>query len=136
MMAKRFLVLIGALSLAACGQLSKGASRYFVDKYSCPAEKVTVAEKRDARPSEIFAADWRAATPPAEVASDPQRLAQWQTKETERRKSWEAWMNRAQLFEVSGCGHRLVLACRKPGQGSTSGTTANCKEPPGGSTSS
>lgn len=129
-MVGRFLVFIGLLSLAACGQLSKGARQYFIDKYSCPEDRVTLAEIRDAKPSDVFAADWRAATPPAEVTGDPGRLAQWRTKEDARRRSWESWINTSQLFELSGCGHHLVLACRKPGQRSSSGAPAICNEPP------
>jgi hypothetical protein len=130
MMVRRFLVVFSALALVACGQLHKGARQYFVDKYSCPADRVTLTQIRDTKPSEIFAADWRAATPPDEVAADPGRLAQWQAHEDERRKSWESWINASALFSVSGCGHRLVLACRKPGQRSTSGLTAKCDEAP------
>jgi hypothetical protein len=127
---RRSLVFFSALSLVACGQLSKGARQYFTDKYSCPADRVTLAEMRDAKPSEVFAADWRAATAPEEVTGDPGRLAQWRAKEDDRRKSWESWINSSQLFELSGCGHRLVLACRQPGRGSSPGATAICNEPP------
>lgn len=130
MIVRRLLVFFGALSLAACGQLPEGARQYFIQKYSCPADRVTLTEIRDAKPSEVFAADWREATPPEEVAADPGRLKQWRTEEDERRKSWESWINSSRLFEVSGCGHRLVLACRKPGQRSTPGVAAICDEPP------
>ena len=129
-MVGRFLILLGALSLAACGQLSKGARRYFTDKYSCPADRVALAEIRDAKPSVVFAADWRETTAPPEVASDPGRLAQWRAKEDARRKSWESWIDSSQLFELKGCGHRLVLACRQPGQRSSAGATAICNEAP------
>lgn len=127
---RRLLVLVGMLSLAACGQLSKGARQYFVDKYSCPAARVTLAEMRNAKPSDVFAADWRAATAPQEVAVDPARLAQWRATEDARRKSWESWINSSQLFELNGCGHRLVLACRLPGQRSSPGGAATCDEAP------
>jgi hypothetical protein len=130
MMGRATLIFLSALSLAACGQLSGGARQYFIDKYSCPADRVTLAEIRDARPSEVFAADWRAATPPDEVASDPGRLAQWRAKEADRRKNWESWINTSQLYELNGCGHRVVLACRKPGQRSSPGVMAICNEPP------
>ena len=129
-MVKRLLVLLGALSLAACGQLSKGARQYFTDKYSCPADRVTLAEMHGAKPSDVFAADWRAATPPDEVQDDPGRLAQWRATEEERRRDWESWINSSRLFEASGCGHRVVLACRPPGQRSSSGAPAICNEPP------
>jgi hypothetical protein len=130
MMLRRFLVFFGALSLVACGRLPEGARQYFIDKYSCPADRVTLTEIRDVKPSEVFAADWREATPPEEVTADPGRLEQWRAREDERRKSWESWINSSRLFEVSGCGHRLVLACRKPGQRSTPGVAAICDEPP------
>ncbi|HLY77993.1 MAG TPA: hypothetical protein VKQ70_01370, partial [Caulobacteraceae bacterium] len=81
MTVSRLLVLFSVLSLAACGQLSKGARQYFVDKYSCPADRVTLAEMPGAKPSVVFAADWRAATAPDEVKGDPGRLAQWQAQE-------------------------------------------------------
>ncbi|HWF77404.1 MAG TPA: hypothetical protein VN694_09530 [Caulobacteraceae bacterium] len=130
MTVRRCFVLLGALSLAACGQLSKGARQYFIDKYSCPAERVKLAEIQGTRPSEVFAADWRETAPPEEVKDDPPRLAQWRASEDVRRKSWESWIDSSRLFEVSGCGHRLVLACRKPGQQSSPGSTAICNEPP------
>ncbi len=126
----RLLVLVSTLSLAACGQLSKGARQYFIDKYSCPADRVNLAEIRDAKPSQVFAANWREATVPDEVAGDPGRLAQWRAKEDARRKTWESWINTSVLFELDGFGHRLVLACRQPGQGSTPGVTAICNEAP------
>jgi hypothetical protein len=129
-MGRGSLILLGVLPLAACGQLSGGARQYFIDKYSCPADRVTLAEMRDAKPSEVFAADWREATPPDEVANDPGRLAQWRVGEHERRKNWESWINSSALFALSGCGHRLVLACRQPGQRSSPGVTAICNEPP------
>jgi hypothetical protein len=130
MIARGILISLSVLPLAACGQLSGGARQYFTDKYSCPADRVTLAEMRDAKPSEVMAADWRAATPPDDVAGDPGRLAQWRAKEDDRRRSWESWINTSRLFELSGCGHRLVLACRKPGQRSSPGVTATCSEPP------
>ena len=129
-MVRRFPVVFGALLLAACGQLPEGARQYFIDKYSCPADRVTLTEIEDTRPSDIFAADWHAASPPDEVAADPGRLAQWQASEDERHKGWESWINSSRLFALSGCGHRLVLACRKPGRMSTPGVTAICNEPP------
>jgi hypothetical protein len=130
MMGRGCLSFLSALSLAACGQLSGGARQYFMAKYSCPADRVTLAEIRYAKPSEVFAADWRAATPADEVASDPGRLAQWRAEEHERRKTWESWINSSRLFQLSGCGHRLVLACRQPGQRSSPGVMAICNEPP------
>jgi hypothetical protein len=130
MMVRRLLVLFGALSLVACGQASKGARQYFVDKYSCPADRVTVVDIPSAKPSEVFAADWREATPPDDVAGDPERLTQWRSKEAERRQGWESWINSSRLFQLAGCGHRLVLACRPPGQGSSPGVTATCNEAP------
>jgi|SRR5215469_10719983 len=130
MMGRRFLVLVSVPWLAACGQLAQGARQDFIDKYSCPADRVTVAEIRGVKPSQVFAADWRAATPPDEVASDPGRLAQWRAGEDERRKNWEWWINSSRLFQLSGCGHSLVLACRHPGQQSSPGVTAICDEAP------
>jgi len=129
-MVRRLLVFFGALSLVACGRLSEGARQHFIDKYSCPADRVTLTELRDAKPSEVFAADWRDATAPEEVAGDPGRMALWRAQEAARRKGWEAWINSSRLFALNGCGHRLVLACRRPGQRSSPGATAICNEPP------
>ena len=117
-------------SLAACGQLADGARAQFIAKYSCPKERVTLAELRGVEPSQLFAADWRAATPSDEVRADPGRLAQWQAGEDERRKGWEAWINSSRLFRLSGCGHVAILACRPPGRQSTPGMSAICDEPP------
>jgi hypothetical protein len=129
-MVRGCLVFFSALSLVACGQLSNGARQYFVDKYSCPADRVTLTEIRNAKPSEVFAADWREATAPEEVVGDPGRVAQWRATEDARRKSWESWINSSRLFKLSRCGHQLVLACRQPGQRSSPGATAICNEPP------
>src|SRR5262249_3313080 len=123
-------VLVICSALAACGQLEKGARQYFVDKYSCPETRVTVTEMRDSKPTQVSRADWHAATPPDEVKDDPERLAQWRAKEDERRQNWEAYVNSSSLFALSGCGHRLVLACSKPTQGSSPGSTAICDERP------
>jgi hypothetical protein len=122
--------LLSGLSLAACARLPDGARQYFIDNYSCPAARVTLVELRNARPSEVFAAEWREATPSDEVRSDPGRMAQWRAAEDARRKGWESWINSSRLFQVSGCGHSLVLACRPPGQRSTPGVPAICNEAP------
>ena len=124
------LAIIGLVSIAACGQLAAGARQEFIRKYSCPKERVALAELKGVKPSDIFAADWRAATPPDELRGDPGRLAQWQAGEDERRKSWEAWINSSRLFRLSGCGHSVVMACRPPGRMSSPDVTAICNEPP------
>jgi hypothetical protein len=118
------------LALAACGQLAQGARQQFIAEYSCPSERVTLAELKGVQPSQLFAADWRAGTPPDEVRADPGRLAQWRAEEDERRKGWEAWINSSRLFRLSGCGHAAILACRPPGRQSSPGVTAICNEPP------
>lgn len=130
MMRRRILVILGVLSLAGCGRLAEGARQYFIAKYTCPAERVTLAKMRDVKATEIFAADWHANTPPDEVRNDPGRLAQWKAGEDERCKNWEWWINSSRLFKLSGCGHSLILACWKPGQQSSPSETASCEEAP------
>jgi hypothetical protein len=129
--ARRLAAIAVLLSLAACGRLADGARQEFIAKYSCPKERVTLAEIKDVKPSQLFAADWSPATPTDEVRGDPGRLAQWRAGEDERRKNWESWINSSRLFRLIGCGHAVVLACRLPGSQSSSGVTAICDEAPG-----
>jgi hypothetical protein len=123
------------LLLVGCKKISTGAGEYFVQKYSCPAERVKVAERPDLKPSQVFPSPFAEPPPPDEVKNDPERLALWTSKQSAVKQSWDERMDRKKLFEVSGCGHDVLLGCEY--SRSTVGnktsiylSRVSCQEPP------
>jgi hypothetical protein len=106
--AARFL--IGALT--ACTSVEGNAKNYFAWRYSCPDDRVTFTERPDLRRHDAPPAPTHA-TPPPEVAADPQRLAMF--RETERKEN-EVRAATAEdtryIIEVSGCGVTELSVCQ------------------------
>ena len=80
------------------------AKEEFSKANSCPAPSVTVETRHD-----LSAYDLQVTppAPPAEVAADPARLAEWKRRQDESRKGYENMT--VQL--ASGCGHTVYYTC-------------------------
>lgn len=103
----RLAVLLAAPGvLASCtASLSGGARDKFAGVTSCPADQAAVV----ARP------DYRRPSPPDVLPpeqADPGRLAYWQQRREPMRP--ERQDEECDIFEVTGCGRRLVFCCRHP----------------------
>jgi hypothetical protein len=107
--------LASILALAACKSKSAGAREVFGSKYSCPDDRITLKPRPDINPGEALTpAGWlKPKTPPAEVKSDPGRLAKWKADEDERIERLRGGYSDYEMFEVSGCDHTSVLGCHQ-----------------------
>jgi hypothetical protein len=93
--------------------LAAGAREDFASKYSCPNDRVVVTPRPDI--SSLKANDMDVVlTPPPEVAKDPDRLAKWNEDQAKNRKRDEENYD-DDVFEVSGCDHRVIMACHHMG---------------------
>lgn len=86
----------------------------FSEKYSCPSDAIVSKDRPD-----VHAAQFETpATPPADVAADPARLAVWQKNQPQ---PWDV-----DFFELTGCGHHVLWGCRLPSSRSSAGVHAFC----------
>ena len=97
---------IAALACVACTQpgLAGLAARSFSESASCPADRVAVAAATFAM-SELEPA--LGGAPPADVASDPARLALWNKSQEKASSNYEE----PAAFLVSGCGQSTRYIC-------------------------
>ena len=112
-----------ALVTPACKRLVTGAREEFAKKFSCPEDRVQVAERKDLSAYELIFGKMEAEKPPEAVLDDPERLAKWKADhdKSESKKRWDASFA---VFEASGCDHKALLACAHPG-GSKGGQRLN-----------
>jgi len=116
-----------ALGAVSCKGVKNGAREEFGKKYSCPEDGVTVTPRGDLDPNVVFAKPKTRSKrdePPAEVAADPARLAKWNADRAEKEASRSERYSGYDMFEISGCNHKDLAACRHPvsstGRGGTS----------------
>jgi hypothetical protein len=123
-------LLLCAMSTSACADLGEGARAQFSRELSCPEARVEVRERPDLRYSQLFPAD--GASPPADLASDPERVAMWRANRAEERTELDATLDRLDMFEVRGCGARQLLGCGLGGdiEGGVDVTSVVCFKPP------
>ena len=96
--------------------LSTSARETFAQRYSCPEDRITVRERGDVRPSQIFLDPATPESPPDEVARDPGRLARWRSDRAKaRQQSIDSYDDRFNysitVYEVDGCGHTVFMGC-------------------------
>jgi hypothetical protein len=99
-------------ALTACMSVEGNAKDYFAWHHSCPQNRVTFTERPDLRRHDAPPAPTYA-TPPPDVAGDPQRLAMF--RETERKENEAravASEDRRYIIEVSGCGVSELSVCQ------------------------
>lgn len=101
------LIVVVCLSLPACKSTEKGAKEEFSKAFTCPTDRVEVHARKDLRWSALTRGPPR---PPEELAGDPGRLALWmETEEKSRARADET-----DVFEGSGCEHKVLLGCSHP----------------------
>ena len=123
-------ILLALLSLASCRGLAdrdntKAAQEEFTKTYSCPAPSVSVTPRPDLKAYDLQVG---ASAPPAEVAADPARLAEWKKQEDKTRSGYD----RISVIHASGCGHAVYYTCSQANTDNGQYTTAcsTARNPP------
>lgn len=126
-----FLALASLSLVAACGQ---GADRYaeaaretLSNAHSCPAERITVTPRPDLHAFDLMVG--APPSPPADIAADPGRLAEWQRRQRESQDHY----NREKVYQAQGCDQVEYYACSF-GTGTNDAQVMVCsqaKHPPG-----
>lgn len=91
---------VAAVLTSACSPYLGLARGQFVRDYSCPADQVVVGLAPKVAPV--------GASPPAEVAANPQRLAIWR-EEAQREATRQA--EDQKRYVATGCGHVQAYHC-------------------------
>jgi hypothetical protein len=126
-------LLAPALGAPACEPSDTGPRQSFATMTTCPASESTVVPRPDYRmplPP--------AMSPPADVAADPSRLADWQRRDAAARRLNEGTACGAALpgfeaFEITGCGKDVLLCCGRappPGGPAPYGNDSSCVQMP------
>jgi len=118
-------ILIFALltSLTCSCSREKEALITFSEKHSCPEDKIQVTPASGESYAKRYAAAYPQ-VPPAEIASDPARVAVWKKNHG---ADYE-WANAYEIFNVKGCKNAEELACTCPGLFSNTKCTG-CRTP-------
>ncbi|MDB4937259.1 MAG: hypothetical protein JWP87_4231 [Labilithrix sp.] len=120
----RRILVVAVACVLGCQSKSSAARQNFAKEYSCPEESVTVKDRPDLRPSQVFPYPFRS-KPSAEVASDPVRLAKFNADAKESREKWDGFNDASKdIFEVTGCTHTSLWACSRGGKSGR----ASCEE--------
>jgi hypothetical protein len=94
------------VAAAGCGSPSAAVKDDFSRSHSCPKGRIEVRECRDIAPYDLT---HNVATPPRDVAADPERLAAWQSNQ-------QAYVDDENghdgVFEARGCGTEQLYECR------------------------
>jgi hypothetical protein len=116
--------LAALIFVVGCKDLDDGAKEHFATSFSCPESRVEVRARPDLKWSKLLLGDRATPTPPAEVASDPERLAKW----NEDQAKGNTGLDRLDVFEAKGCNHEQLMACFHPdtpdGHGTDTGRVA------------
>jgi hypothetical protein len=102
----RFGIFASLSILLGCKGSQQGAREYFSRTHSCPVEQVQAKARSDVKHSDF--SSWP--TPPADVAADPNRRAVWEKNLQEQKDGLD---RQSSVFEVSGCGRSVYLACKR-----------------------
>lgn len=103
--------ILAVVSGVGCKRTKTGASEHFSKQYSCPSDRVSARARDDLKGSQVSAPQNETGTAPAEVRSDPARLAVWQRSEREKTDEPRKILDGLDVFEVRGCGHAEYLLC-------------------------
>jgi hypothetical protein len=98
----------------AADPMKTEAGGTFERRYSCPDDRVTVVPRPDIDPMQALASDreLKSATPPAALKNDPAGYAKWKQDQDAERERLHATYGQNTMFEVDGCGHMEIFACR------------------------
>jgi hypothetical protein len=94
-----------------CKRLSTGAKEEFASKYTCPEDRVGVRPRTDLSAYDVTFG--RARAPSSEIARDPERLRLWNEQQKDKQRSWDRSF---EVFEVTGCGHKVLMTCAHASQ--------------------
>ena len=112
---RRSLALMTVLLVAAvpaCKSVKTGAREHFAKTHSCPEDRVQVVVREDLKFGELTFGKMALPTPPDAVKDDAERLAKWKKdKLGEQDKTREEFNSNFDMFEVTGCKERDLLAC-------------------------
>ncbi len=81
------------------------AQAQFVKAFSCPKERTTATDRPDLNAYDLNFGPSPA--PPADVAADPGRLAEWKKQEQKLREGY----NNSAIVQVRGCDHETYYSC-------------------------
>jgi hypothetical protein len=104
-------VAIAALGLS-CKSMETGAREEFSRKHYCPLDRVEARRRADLRAWDVAFSGSPEASPPDEVAKDPERLGMWKQEQAQHQKDWSDGLD---VYEVRGCGHEELSICHHPG---------------------
>ena len=102
-----------ALVVAGCNFTQRpepAAAQIFSTDATCPTERVQVKPRPDVAPATVLPPP-AMEPPPAEVAADPERMKLWRAQHD---TAPDFARLQAQVFEVTGCGHRTLYVCAHP----------------------
>jgi hypothetical protein len=99
----RWLPIITALVLGACNYVG-AAKDTFRRQDSCPADRISARERDDIHASEGL----RHKSPPREVATDPERMREWEAEQRDERDTEDSSYT---VVEVDGCGVSRLYQC-------------------------
>lgn len=102
------------------------AKQEFSDTYTCPVDRLSAVVRADVSPVRLVSL--KPDEPPAEIARDPGRLAQWQEKQRERTEGYTS----NTVVEVKGCEHHIYYLCDTVSQtvnGQGPYLVMNCSKP-------
>jgi hypothetical protein len=106
--------LFAALLCAAtsgCASREEAARDTFATAFTCPVDRVTVTKVDGVRWSEVMKREHPIPAAPADIRSDPQRLAKWKEDHNYFSEGFDRY-HRA--FRVNGCGHAVEYLCQCP----------------------
>lgn len=98
---------LGALVACKGGKdqrYAKAAEEEFSKTFSCPASSITVTPRPDLKAYDLQVTP---TSPPAEVAADPARLAEWKRREEKGKEGYDGMS----VYHASGCGHAAYYTC-------------------------
>ena len=125
------------IGVAGCGSQKEAAYRDFSETHSCPRDRMTVEPIAGVTMRDLWLRANPFPDPPADLRSDPARLAVWREVQEKEREGPLRGVKAYRLFHVSGCGQSVDYACYCPPQrnGAVTGSGTRqdfcgCEEPP------
>jgi hypothetical protein len=107
-------IIPGVMLYKSCTALRGETREAFSRQYSCPMASITIKDRQDVQAAQFE----KPASPPADVAGDPARLAVWKANQPQ---PWSV-----EFFELTGCGRHVLWGCRLPSRSSSAGVHAFC----------
>lgn len=120
-----------AASLVGCKSREEQARDEFSETVSCPASRVEVREVKGVTPFDVREKynPARKPVPPADVASDPERLALWEAKQAKQRGASRTESSfGSDVFEATGCGETITYECWRKRKSVNNQPMVDCKE--------